>query len=740
MILMDTGLKTTRLHVAGMSCASCVNHVEKKLKAVAGVRQVQVNLATEIAAVEAEHEVSLQTLIQAVKAAGYEAHLHEPVKPGGTEGGEGGHHHHHSEASTGLPMMWIFCAAMALPVFVLGMTWVSPTSAWVQLVLATPVQILLGYRFYRGTWNGLRHGRVDMDGLVAMGTSVAYLYSLAVVLQGEALVYFDTAVVILVLIGLGKWLESRARHAAASAMAGLMALQPDHAAVIRDNQEISVPVDQVQVGDAVLVRPGQKVPVDGQIIEGRSTVDQSMVTGESMPVDVEHPDAVYGGTVNGAGAFTMQTTATGAGTLLAQIADMVEQAQASKAQVQRIADAVAGVFVPLVLVVAGGTLLGWGLIEGNWVWAMQCAIAVLIVACPCALGLATPTAIMVGTGLGAKRGILIKDAAALERAGKLTDIVLDKTGTLTVGRPQVTGLVMLDETFDANQALRLAASVEQHSEHPLGHSIVQAAQQRGLTLATLSQFESITAGGVKGHVDDQYEVLVGRLSTLREHGIQGIDALTAQRDQMLGGAKTAVAIAIDGQAVGWITLADRIKPDAPQAIAQLKKMGLHSILMSGDHAQAAQDVGRRLGIDEVFAQVLPADKQAKVQSLRQAGRVVAMVGDGINDAPALAAADLGIAIGGGTDIAAEAGHIVLVGGELKNLVTAIRLSRATMKRIYIGLFWAFAYNLILIPLAVAGVLHPMLAAGAMAMSSVSVVLNALWLRWRWRDTRYNARP
>ncbi len=732
---MDTGLTTARLHVAGMHCASCVNHVEKKLKAVSGVRDARVNLATETATVEVERDTPMSVLLDAVKAAGYEGVAQTPHDGAADHAHhDGGHDHDHGPANAAArpPIVWIVGAALAVPVFLMGMTWMSPVSAWIQLALATPVQVMLGYPFYVGTWNGLRRRRADMDSLVAIGTTVAFLYSVDVVVRGGHFVYFDTAVTILVLIGLGKWLEARARHAAASAIAGLMALRPDKATVIRDGREVEVEVDDVQVGEHVVVKPGQKVPVDGKVIEGRSSVDQSMVTGESMPVEVAYFDPVYGGTVNGAGAFTMEATATGSGTLLAQIAAMVTEAQASKADVQRIADAVSGVFVPIVLVIAALTLLGWGVFSGYWVFAMTCAIAVLIVACPCALGLATPTAIMVGTGLGAQRGVLIKDAAALERAGRLTDIVLDKTGTLTTGRPEVTGVVTLDGAVDEGEALRLAAAVERRSEHPLGQSVVQAAEQRGLDVPEVTQFTSITSGGVLGVVGER-RVMVGRLSALRERRVEDVDVLTQRLGEVLGGARTAVGLAVDGKAAGLIAFADRLKPEAPEVIEKLKGMGLRPVLMSGDHREAAEAVGGRLGIDEVLAEVMPSDKRAKVAELRRAGRVVAMVGDGINDAPALAEADIGVAMGGGTDIAAEAGHVVLVGGDLRALATAVRLSRATMRRIYVGLFWAFAYNLALIPLAVAGLLHPMFAAAAMAFSSVSVVLNALWLRWSWKD-------
>jgi Cu+-exporting ATPase len=728
-------METTVLQVRGMRCASCVNHVEKNLAALPGVHDASVNLATEEAQVHHDPATApIDRLIQAVRDAGYDAtaqrHDHQPNEHEAAAEDEHAHVHEHDGAST---WRWrlILCAALALAVVVLQMLFPSKLSSWLQLILATPVQIILGAPFYRGAWRGLKRLRADMDSLVALGTTVAYLYSAVVTFLGGIDVYFDTAVVILGLIGLGKWLEARARTSAASAIRQLMDLQPPQATVLRDGQEQTIPVGEVRPGDHLLVRPGQKIPVDGQITEGQSAIDQSMVTGESMPIDVGPHDLVYGGTVNQSGAFYFRATATGKAMLLSQVVELVKKAQASKAKVQRIVDQVAAVFVPVVLVIAVLSLLGWGLLTGQWIFAMTTMVAVLIVACPCALGLATPTAIMVGTGLGAKRGILIKDALALERAGKLTHIVLDKTGTLTVGRPQVTDVEPLNSDISTEDLLRFAAAVESPSEHPLGRAVVKHAQELGIDVPKVEGFESITAGGVIGRVNGHF-VIVGRVTTLRDRGVENLDQLLQRRDDLMQAAKTAVAVAIDNQPAGLIAFSDRIRPEAAQVVQQLHALGLRTVMLSGDHQAAADAVAQRLSIDDVFAEVQPADKQAKVAQLQAQGAVVAMVGDGINDAPALAAADIGIAIGGGTDIAMEAGHVVLVGGDLTNLPRAIRLSRATMRRIYTGLFWAFIYNLVLIPVAVAGKLHPMFAAGAMAFSSVSVVMNALYLRWRWK--------
>ncbi|QDU32674.1 Copper-exporting P-type ATPase A [Poriferisphaera corsica] len=725
------------LDVKGMRCASCVNHVEKALLACDGVDSAVVNLPLEEAVVGYDDvEMDVEELVEVVGDAGYTAEVRGAADEEHQHGDAGSGGHEHNEVGEWKQKL-IVGGVLGVVVMVLAMGWKGQASHWWQLVLATPIQVWLGWSFYKGAWNGLKHKRADMDTLVALGTSVAYVYSVFSTFFGGEYVYFDTAAMILVLIGLGKMLEARARGSAASAIRGLMDLQPPEAVVLREGNEVVVSVGEVREGEVCVVKPGQKVPVDGRVVEGGSSVDQSMVTGESLPVDVEVGSKVFGGTVNQTGAFRMEATATGGKMLLSQVVGLVKQAQTSKAKVQRIVDEIAAVFVPAVLVVAVITFIGqgiywWGEV-GGWQMAMEAMIAVLIVACPCALGLATPTAIMVGTGIGAQRGILIKDAAALERAGKLTDIVLDKTGTLTVGKPAVTDVVcMLGESCQ-DDVLRFAAAVEMDSEHPLGKAIVNEAKERGMVVVRAEKFESLTAAGVRGVVEG-HEVIVGRMTTLREMGVEGMDELIKKRDEVLEAQKTAVGVAVDGQARGVIAFADKVRDGAVEVVAELKELGLNVVMMTGDNAGSAKAVGDRLGIDEVMAEVLPADKQAKVKTLQGEGkRRVAMVGDGINDAPALASADIGIAIGGGTDIAMDAGHVVLVGDDLKNLPRAIRLSRATMKRIYYGLGWAFIYNVVLIPVAMSGYLWPMLAAGAMAFSSVSVVGNALYLRLSWKD-------
>ncbi len=758
-------MTTTTLEIKGMRCASCTSGVEKRLKTVEGVSDASVNLALHQATIRHDVDVAPVTrLVEAVREAGFEASVPSQLDVPGVKkkhaledrGDDGSIHAGHDHAARGGgSLSTAVLTVMAIVVAVLGMTWKSAASPWVQLLLATPVQILLGWPFYRGAVRAAAHRRADMDSLVAMGTSIAFGYSVMVTLTGGRVVYFDTAAMILVLITVGRWLEARARSNAAAAIRGLMDLQPPQAVVIREDQPQTVPVEAVVPGDLLLVRPGQRVPVDGQVTEGRSTIDQAMVTGESIPVEVSPGSAVIGGTINQAGAFRFTAMKTGREMFLSRIIDLVHRAQTSKARVQRVVDEVAAVFVPVVIGVSVVALLGWGLLEGDWSRGLYSTVAVLIVACPCALGLATPMAIMVGTGLGARQGILIKDAAALERAGRLTHVILDKTGTLTRGRPAVTDVVTMDPELDEKQLIRLVASVETASHHPLGQAIVGYARQQELSVSAVEGFETITSGGVMGRVEGRW-VCATNDQVLRDRGVTGLEDLDPHRRDLAEKGHAVVCVAVDGRAAGVIGLADQIKPEAASAVSQLKALGLEVVLMTGDHEVAGRSVASSVGIEEVWARVLPADKHAKVTQLQAAGGVVAMVGDGINDAPALAAADIGIAMGGvdrgmaglvddpgskpgtgpqpggASDIAMEAGHVVLVGGDLLNLPRAIRLSRATMRRIWAGLFWAFIYNVVLIPLAAVGYLHPMLAAGAMSLSSVSVVLNALWLRRSWR--------
>ncbi len=728
----------TKLNIKGMNCASCVSHVERALIGVEGVASASVNLATEDAAVHwRDGEGSIDTLIQAVRDAGFEASEASRLLAHDEQGDMS--HVHHPDAK----WRWrvIVGLGLAVPCLVLGMTWKTSVSAWIQFALAMPIQLWVASPFYIGAWRSVRRRRPDMDTLVALGSSVAFAYSVFLLLQaslappassvGDAAlhVYFETAAMIVALIALGKWLEARARSSAAGAVAELMDLQPNEVTVVRKDREQTIPAREVVIGDVILVKPGQRIPVDGRIESGASAVDQSMLTGEPMPVSVGPGDDVVGGTLNQTGSFRFRATVVGEETVLAQIVEMVREAQTSKARVQRVADRVAGWFVQAVMLVALVTLLGWGFLGGGdapWQDGLFAMIAVLIVACPCAMGLAVPAAIMVGTGLGAREGILIKDAAAFERAGKLTHIVLDKTGTITMGTPSVHSFEV-SLTFDADRVVQLAASVESSSEHPLASAIVAYAKGRAVTLLDAREFKSETAGGVTAQVDGQ-AVAVGSLTWLGTQGVAMSDADDIETNDALG---STVAVAIDRQFAGRFDIRDLVRPDAHQVINTLIALKTTPVLLTGDHERSALDVANRVGIESVIAEVKPADKKQTVEKLQGEGHVVAMVGDGINDAPALSTADVGIAIGAGTDIAKESGHVVLVGDRLSALPRAIQLSRATMRRIRGGLFWAFAYNTVLIPLAACGLLQPMWAAAAMALSSVSVVLNALWLRWRW---------
>ncbi len=731
--------KTTTLHVYGMRCAGCVSAVEKGLTAVPGVGEASVNLATGEATISHEATTTAEQLSHAIADAGFEAAMasadqtdETDARPDRSEPGE--------LTLPGLVVASILAAAVMLLMFL----WHAPASAWAQMALATPIQFWLGRPFYRGAWHALRNGRAEMDTLVALGTSAAWGYSAFVTIAmlfhgpggegGMVHVYFDTAVMILVLIAVGRMLEKRARRHAGDAIAGLMDLQPPQAIVIRDGEEQTIAAAQVERGDHVRIRADQRIPVDGTIIEGESSVDQAIVTGESLPVEVGPGSSVIGGTLNLSGTFLMEATRTGRDTVLSQVIDLVRRAQASKSRIQRLVDRISGVFVPIVVVIALLALGGWSL-AGESLKGLMSMIAVLIIACPCALGLATPMAIMVGTGLGARRGILIKDTAVLERAGKLTHVILDKTGTLTDGRAAVTAIEPLDGSgMDESQVLQLAASVEAASNHPLGRAMVNAAATRGVDTIGVEQFASITAGGVRGRVDGR-EIIVGRLSTLREQGIGVTEEVEQHFNEATARHRTAVMVAVDGRPVAVIGFADTIRPEAARVVGQLQSMGLTVLMITGDSEQAARQVAETLGIDEKIAEVFPADKQGQVEKLREQGAIVAMVGDGVNDAPALAAADLGVAMGrgpggegGGTDIAMDAGHVVLVGGQLSAVPVAISLSRATMQRIWLGLGWAFIYNVALIPVAALGLLHPMFAAVAMSASSISVVLNALYLK------------
>ncbi|BBI34199.1 heavy metal translocating P-type ATPase [Cohnella abietis] len=724
------------LQITGMTCAACANRIEKGLNKLEGVSLATVNLALETAQVQySASSVSLPDLIKKVEQLGYHAKEKEEQRDIGADRKKEVRRQQLKllvSVLLSLPLLWAMVGHFSFTSWI----WVPELfmNPWFQLTLATPVQFIIGWQFYVGAYKALRNGSANMDVLVALGTSAAYFYSLYLTIQSigshhhQVDMYYETSSVLITLILMGKLFESLAKGRSSEAIKTLMGLQAKTALVIRDGQEVNIPVEEVVAGDVFLVKPGVKIPVDGIVIEGLSAVDESMLTGESLPAEKRGGDTVIGATLNKNGVLKVRATKVGKETALSQIIKVVEEAQGSKAPIQRVADVISGIFVPIVVGIAVVTFLVWyfAVESGNFSGALEKAIAVLVIACPCALGLATPTSIMAGSGRAAELGILFKGGEHLESTHRIDTILLDKTGTVTKGKPELTDIEVLPSLKNDDKILAWIASAEKNSEHPLAEAVVNGIQERGIELLMTDSFEAIPGHGVKAVIEGQ-ELLIGTRKLMAENGVN-IEIALERMGSLEGEGKTAMLVAINGSYAGLIAVADTIKESSKQAVARLKDLGIQVVMITGDNERTAHAIALQAGIQEVFAEVLPEGKANEVKKLQASGKKVAMVGDGINDAPALATADIGMAIGTGTDVAMEAADVTLMRGDLNSIPDAIAMSRKTMSNIKQNLFWALAYNVIGIPIAASGFLAPWLAGAAMALSSVSVVLNALRLQ------------
>jgi len=726
--------------IKGMHCASCVRLIEKSLNKLPGVREANVNLATEKATVTYDpDECSDEQIASAVSNVGYKVIKHESQDLEKEEKQE------ELKALRNKVIVSLTLGGLIIWGSFPGIMKTAPsllTNPWIQLLLAIPVQFWAGLEFYRATIPALKHRLANMDTLVALGTTVAFGFSVFITffpnivesIGMEPMPYFDVSTIIIGLILLGRYFEARAKAGTSEAIKKLIGLQAKTARVMRSGEEVDIPIDQVQIGDVIRVRPGEKIPVDGTIIEGESSVDESMLTGESIPVDKTKGDSVVGATINKSGTFTYKATKVGSDTMLAQIIKLVQEAQGSKAPIQRIADTISSYFVPIVIMLAFATFGIWYVFGGSqaFLFALLNTVAVLIIACPCAMGLATPTAIMVGTGKGAEHGILIKDAESLEIAHKINTVVFDKTGTLTKGKPEVTDIVSTNK-IKKDEILKFAASIEKGSEHSLAESIVKKADEEKLVLGQVKGFKAIAGHGVEGIIEGK-QVYFGNRKLMEQENIK-IGSYLDHIERLENQGKTVMMLAVADKLAGLVAVADTVKETAKEGVEALKKLGIEVIMITGDNQRTAQAIALGLGIKKVLAEVLPDQKEAEVRKIQQEGKIVAMVGDGINDAPALAAADIGIAMGTGTDVAIEAADITLINKDLRSVAAAINLSKKTMRTIKLNLFWAFGYNIILIPVAM-GILYPffhillnpIFASVAMATSSISVVSNSLLLK------------